>query len=101
MCELVNHIRWKYKWCSQKKISPPLLCLPCEVEILHLFHMPTNLKSNNITTVNQTLPPSGFEHAIDNKHNTKNLERELLRKHENYYLYKIKDDIHYKKNLEI
>ena len=68
---------------------------------LGLFPMPTNLKSNALTTANQTILPSGFDHAIESQYNTKNVERKLLRKHENYYLCKIKDNKVYKQFLEV
>lgn len=96
-----------------KEDLPPLLCPPCNANIIHLFHTPNNTTSNtfdvayfylNSTANNSTLendgifdetgntttPSPSFDHAINNEDNAKNAERALLHKHENYYLCNIK-----------
>ena len=103
-CENGDHANCKAEWC--KHVSHGLMCLPCDVGIIHPLPNPTvpttnpPLDSDSADIISVT-DRNGFDHTIESEGNTKEKERDIMRHHKNYYLCKIADAKLYKQLCDV
>jgi len=114
-CESGDHKECKAEWCKLcKNITPALLCLPCNIGIIHPLPVPTPsiIDTTTIPTNEDSLDVdssdllsvtdiNGFDHTIKSEINTKEKERDIMRNHKNYYLCKISDAKLYKQICDV